>query len=281
MKYPPIIVIAGPTATGKTGIATKLAKEFSGYIINADSRQVYKELQIGTAQPSKEDIEKAGVKHYLFGHKSIKEQYSLYEYQKDVMHILKKNKDNPAFLVGGTGLYIDSVVHNYKLEKIVFERSKLENLNLEELQDIVGDRLEELNESDRENPRRLIRFIEKGYKHFEKGKELNHLYLIYYNNLTEVEKNIKERIDRMFSEGLIEENINLKENEFAETIGYREFEEYFKNNISIEELKEKIYINTRKYAKRQLTWFKRNKDALWVTNYEEAYTKCKEYLASM
>lgn len=281
MTYPPIIVIAGPTATGKTKLAVKLAKDFSGYIINADSRQVYKELQIGTAQPSQEEIEKTGIPHYLFGHKSIKEQYSLYEYQKDVKNIFKKNKNSPAFLVGGTGLYIDSVVHNYNLKEDSFKRSKLEDLSLKELQNIIGEKLQELNESDRKNPRRLIRFIEKDYVNFEKGNELNHLYLVYYTNFEEIEKNIKKRIEEMFNKGLVEENRLLKGQKFVETIGYREFEEYFNENITIEELKERIYTNTRKYAKRQLTWFKRNKNTYWIKNYDQAYTKCKKYLAAL
>ena len=117
----PIVVIAGPTASGKSSFALKLAKDIGGHIINADSRQVYKELKIGTAQPIPDHIENDiwyidEIKQYLYGHISAKERYSLFQYQKDVQQVLDKESGIPI-LVGGTGLYIDCIVHNYNLKK--------------------------------------------------------------------------------------------------------------------------------------------------------------------
>jgi len=279
MSYSPIIVIAGPTATGKTNLAIQLAKEFSGYIINADSRQIYRELSIGTDRPSEEKIRNTGIPHYLFGHRSIHEKYSIFEYQKEVKKILEENKDKVAFLVGGTGLYIDSIVYNYKLEKNRQRADKLNDLSIEELQKLAGERLSELNQSDRNNPRRLIRFIQKDYQNPKQGQHLKHLYLIYYRNFNEIEDNIRKRIELMFEKGLEKENKKLKKYNFIETIGYKEFEDYFNGQINREELKNQIYINTRKYAKRQLTWFKRNKDAIWISSYKEAWKECNKFLS--
>jgi len=136
-----IVAITGATATGKSKLALKLAKEFNGYILNGDSRQVYKELNIGTAKPSSQEIKKSRIEHELFGHVSIEENYNLYRYQKEAFEVLNKKKDKTTFLVGGTGLYIDSVVYNYKLKEVNEKKEKreeLEKLTLEELQKKIG-----------------------------------------------------------------------------------------------------------------------------------------------
>jgi tRNA dimethylallyltransferase len=272
-----IVVIAGATATGKSKLALKLAEEFNGYILNGDSRQVFKELNVGTAKPSKQEIEKSNIEHRLYGHVGIDEDYNLFRYQKEAFEILEEKKDKTAFLVGGTGLYIDSVVYNYKLqennEKTTL-REDLEKLSLEGLKKKIGKDIEKLNQSDRENPRRLIRFIEKEKKIFEKGTPLKHIYLVLEKDFSVIEENIKERVEKMFQQGLLEENEELfkkGKHEKINTIGYKEFGEFFEGKITLEEVKEKIILNTRKYAKRQITWFKRNKNAVWVKDYEQAY----------
>ncbi len=276
---PPIIVLTGPTATGKTKLALKLAKDFNGCIVNGDSRQVYKEMQIGTARPSEKDIKDSKIPHYLFGHRSIEEKYSVFEYKSEVMNILKSESCKNVFLVGGSGLYIDSVVYNYDLKQKKYS-GDLDGLSTEDLKKIIGSKkLSFLNDSDRNNPRRLIRFIQNDFKTFGKKDPLNHLYLVYYESFEKIEENIKKRIDEMFNMGLVEENLILREKNFLETIGYREFKEYFDGNIDLDVVKEKIYINTRKYAKRQLTWFKRNKSAIWIKNYEEGYREIERYLS--
>ncbi len=280
-----IFVIAGATATGKSEIAVKLAQNFNGYIINADSRQVFKELNIGTAKPSTEEIQKTKVQHELFGHVSIDESYNLYRYQKDVKDILEKNKSKLPFLVGGTGLYIDSVVYNYELKETKEnQRKELEQLTLQELQEKAGGDLERLNESDRNNPRRLIRFLERDKENYKKGDPLNHIYIVLDIEFDVIEKNIKKRINKMFENGLLEENEKLfKEgkHEQINTIGYREFREFFQEKLGLEEVKEKIFLNTRKYAKRQITWFKRNKEdknVFFVKDYDEIYSIVLGYI---
>jgi tRNA dimethylallyltransferase len=157
---PPIIVIAGPTATQKSKLALELAKQIDGIIINSDSRQVYKELQIGTAQPQPDYIINKDnqwiiedIPHYMYGYTSITQKFNLYTYQKDVYSLLKQ-LDKPAILVGGTGLYIDAVVFGYKLvEAPPKERSSLQKLSISELWDqIPKSLLSKLNESDKYNP---------------------------------------------------------------------------------------------------------------------------------
>lgn len=275
-----IVVIAGATATGKTQISQKLAKEFNGYILNGDSRQVYKELNIGTAKPTPEEIEESGVEHRLFGHVSINEEYNLYRYQKEAKEVLKEKekkklkKEENAFIVGGTGLYIDSVVYNYKLKETP-QREDLENLSLKELQERVGDDLKNFNESDSKNPRRLMSFLQRGKRNFEKGKPLNHIYIVLDKDFETIEQNIQKRIEKMFKEGLLEENLKLFEQGLhhrVSTIGYSEFRDFFDKKITLEEVKERIFLNTRQYAKRQITWFRRNKNAKWAKDYEEIHS---------
>jgi tRNA dimethylallyltransferase len=197
----PIIVIAGPTASGKSSLAIKLAKEINGYIINADSRQIYNELQIGTAQP-KPDIIKDNIwyidniKHYLYGYIPVKENYNLFQYQKDVQKVLDK-EDMTPILVGGTGLYIDCIVHNYDLKKskdTEYSREELEKLSVKELRSLLEPEvLNKLNRSDIKNPIRLIRAIERGGVNRKKGRQLNYLYLLVDSQPEVLEKRIKLR----------------------------------------------------------------------------------------
>jgi tRNA dimethylallyltransferase len=269
-------VVAGPTASGKSSYAIQLAKEINGYIINADSKQVYKEISIGTAKPTPDEIRKDGswlidgVEHYLYGHVSINEEYNLYKYQKDVYRILKKKfKSDPdvtPILVGGTGLYIDAVIHNYELQKTKILnkglRGRLEKLSLPQLQMEAGELIRDLNESDLNNPIRLIRLIERGGK-YEKGETLDHKYIVIDLPKKQLNKKIEERVDEMFSNGLLEENMKLVEDGYSydltalRTLGYQEFKEYFNGNKSLDEVKQDIITHTKQYAKRQRTWFRK------------------------
>lgn len=271
----PIIVIAGSTASGKSNIAIKLAKDINGVIINADSRQIYKELSIGTARPSLKETNE--VPHFLYGHISVKEDYSIYKYQKDVQKVLESLLVNQTpILVGGTGLYIDSIIFNYSLKKEEIDtkrRKQLSNLSVKELKELINpDILNSLNESDRDNPIRLIRLIEKGKKNEQRGKELTHKYFVLDLPRDELNKKIEERVKRMIEEGLVEENTEIRKENLGKhlalkTIGYQEFDEYFKRKKSLKEVEEEIIKNTCKYAKRQRTWFRKHKDALWSSNY--------------
>lgn len=271
----PLVVIAGPTASGKSSIALKLASEINGVIINGDSRQIYKEIKIGTTRPNNKDMH--SVPHYLYGHVSVKEDYNIYKYQKDVKDVLKNiPKDKIPILTGGTGLYIDSVVFNYKLKKNskAGNRKILQGKSLMELQKLIDPiLLKKLNESDRNNSVRLRRVIEKNSTNYKKGKVLNHIYIVIDMPVKILRRRIKERVDFMFNNGLLEENkmvrdMKLENYPALKTIGYQEFDEYFSNSKSLDEIKEEIVNHTNQYAKRQRTWFRRNKNAIWTNNYD-------------
>lgn len=283
----PIIVIAGPTASGKSSIALKLAQEIGGVIINADSKQVYKEISIGTAKPTEDDMQ--GIPHHLYDHVSVKEGYNIFKYQKDVEKVLENLSNNQIpILVGGTGLYIDSVIFNYNLKENDIDlerREELNSLSVDELKELLEPKvLNELNESDRENPVRLIRLIEKSSsKELIKGRALNHIYFVIDKEKDVLSERIKARVEEMFNKGLLEENILIRERELdkyvaLKTIGYQEFDEYFKGKKSLEEVKEEIINHTNQYAKRQKTWFRKHKDAIWTDDYDLVLEKSEKFI---
>jgi len=280
-----IIVIAGATATGKSEISLKLAKKINGYIINADSRQIYKKISIGSAKPKfDKEISKGvhtlnGITHYLYDFVDPKENFTIFDYQNCVNDVLKNTQGVPI-LTGGSGLYIDSVIYNYKLSKNN-KNTDLKDKSIEELQELAKEYLPYMSESDRKNKHRLTRAIQKGGVNREKGKELNNIYFVIDIEKQILQERIKKRIDNMFKEGLLEENISLLKQGYTyndkgmKTIGYIEFKEYFENKISLEDVKERIFKNTMGYVKRQRTWFKRNKNAIWINEPKEIL-----YLAS-
>ncbi len=290
MNLRPLIVIAGPTATGKSDIAIKLAQSINGVIINADSRQVYKEMNVGTARPSKEQMSQ--VPHFLYGTTSVKDSYNIYEYQQDVFKLLETIPEGQTpILVGGTGLYIDSIIYNYNLvqsEKIQNQsRGALENLSVQQLQQqIPEDILSQLNNSDKNNPRRLQRIIERGNSLPEKKSTTPTFPCKYFvidlpTNILKVR--IEKRIDQMIENGLIKENKKLREeglNKYpaCNSIGYSEFNGYFENEKSIGDVKSEIVANTMHYIKRQRTWFKRNKNAIWTIDFDSILKESENLL---
>ena len=277
-----LIVIAGVTASGKSQIALDLAKRIDGVIINADSRQVYQEISIGTAKPTFQNYKDNigyidNIPHYLYSYVSVKEDYNLYRYQKDVYSALKEiTQDKVPILVGGTGLYIDSVVYSYKLvEHTIINNNSdtnLDNLSVEELQEMIDkEELSKLNNSDINNPRRLVRLIQGRSYEMEKGEEIPHIYFVIDKPKEEINKNIEKRVDYMLENGLIEENKYIRDNDLRKykalnTIGYQEFDD---TTLSIEQVREKIITHTKQYAKRQRTWFRRNKEVIYVKSLEE------------
>jgi tRNA dimethylallyltransferase len=290
----PIVVIAGPTASGKSSLALKLAKDINGYIINADSRQVYRELKIGTAQPKADRIENNiwfidNIKHYLYGHVSAKDNYNLFQYQKDVQEVLD-NESGIPILVGGTGLYIDCIIHNYDLKenserKTDYSRKELGEKSVKELQDLLDNEvLSKLNSSDRKNPVRLIRAIERGGVNRKKGRLLNHIYTVVDLNTGALESRIRDRVDMMVEQGLVDEVKDLIEKGFnfklssMQSIGYQEFKGYFKGIKSIKQVKDKIVLHTIQYSKRQQTWFKRNAGSIKIDNYNKLYEETLKFL---
>lgn len=284
-----IIVIAGPTASGKSDIALSLAKHIDGYIINGDSRQLYTDLNIGTSKPKFDSkISKGkdildGITHHLYDYINPKESFTLFDYQRDVNTVLNNTKGIPI-LVGGSGMYIDSVIFNYNLVKNSKGISNLESKTVKELQELAKDFLNNMNESDRSNRHRLIRTIQRGGVNRERGKELENMYFVIDMEKEILKERVRDRIEKMFKEGLLEENISLLnkgytyEDKGMNSIGYVEFKEYFENNKSIEDIKEEIFKNTMAYIKRQRTWFRRNKNSIWSNNEKELFYKASNFI---
>lgn len=284
-----LIAVAGQTASGKNELALMLAKNFNGIIVNADSRQIYRDLNIGTAKPIPDKIKKDGtwiidtIPHYLYGFASLETEYNIYKYQKDVEKILNKNEGKVIFLVGGTGLYIDSIVLGYNLPQTI--ETSYSNLEFDKLVEKVGSRFENLSESDKKNRRRL-ESIARQIDLPSQNASTNSLYLVLDLPKEVIKERISKRVENMFVSGLEEENRNLFEKykgfelNSLQTIGYKEFEEYFKGNIPIETVKELIITHTNQYAKRQKTWFKRNQNALLVSDYNSAYLAVSNFLST-
>ena len=213
--------------------------------------------------------------------------------KKDVQKVLNSNPNKTPILVGGTGLYIDSIVYNYNLSpnteerNCKYSREQLDGMSLEELTSLVDKSISNnMNESDRKNPVRLIRIIERGNTPAQKGTPLNALYFVINKDTEELKKRMSKRIDFMVDNGLIEENQKLLRQDFnynmqsMRSIGYREFQEYFENNRDITDVKKDILTHTLQYAKRQRTWFKRNSNAIWVDSYEDIKSKVQNFLTT-
>lgn len=280
----PIIVIAGPTASGKSNIAVELAKKINGVIVNADSRQIYKELSIGTARPSESEME--NIPHYLYGRVSVTEEYNIAKYQKEVVDLINTiPKDKQIILVGGTGLYIDSVIFGYDLDSEKDNKEKreeLSSLSLQELQSrIAPDVLNMLNESDRNNPRRLVRIIEKEGTITSRNTTPIYpcKYFVIDVSKEDLEENVRNRVEKMFEQGLEKEARDAFEKGYyqypaLQSIGYQEFLPYFENTsqYTLKDVKDAVERNTMRYIKRQKTWFRRNPNAIWVKNIEEILT---------
>ncbi len=293
---PPVIVIAGPTGTQKSNLAIKLAQHINGVIINGDSRQIYQELKIGTAQPTPEIIKNhlwfiKNVPHYLYGFISITQPYNLYKYQQTVYKLLKEI-NQPVIIVGGTGLYIDAVVQGYKLKDKninVKRRNELLSLPTTALQQLISPNLlKKLNNSDKHNPHRLIRIIER--EDISNGKSpIKHLYFKTVINSNHLYHNrLERRIEKMFKAGLVNEITDLIKKypdlwdlPTLNTIGYKEFKEHFyPPHIPLEEVKLNIFQHTKQYAKRQKTWFRRNKKAKPIQTLEQLIQDTESFLKS-
>ena len=281
-----LITIVGPTAVGKTDLAIKLANLFNTEIISADSRQFYKELNIGTAKPSKLELESN--KHHLINNISINDDYNISQFQNDadkiILDVFSKNKY--AILVGGSGLYIDAVLYGIdKIPKVrpsvrkklndEFERNGLKSLTAK-LTELDPDSLKTI---DINNPRRVIRALEVTistklpYSSFLKTKnkksKYNEIIIGLNKERAQLHDLINARVDQMIQKGLVEEVRSLiksRNKNALNTIGYSEIFNYLDNEYTREMAVEKIKTNSRRYAKRQLTWFNSNKSIQWFNN---------------
>lgn len=283
-----IILIVGPTGTGKTTLSIKLAKKYDAVILNADSTQVYTEPLIATAKIK--EHEKENIEHYLFDVVSLNDDYTLYDYQKDGRRLLDRfiSENKNVIIVGGSGLYVKALLYNYVLEdkkEINIDFSEYSN---EELKNKVLA-LDPESDIHVNNRQRLEGFLKHYYetgKVIKKTDEINKkLYDFISIGLKSdretLYKMLDKRVDSMFNEGLLNEaerlyKMNLKN--YTNIIGYRELNEYFNGNITLEEAKDLIKRNTRRYAKRQFTWFNNQmKDIKWFdVNYDNFYDTIKE-----
>lgn len=276
-KY--LVVIAGPTAVGKTALAIELAKHYHSVVLSADSRQFYKELNIGTAKPSSTQL--LEVPHYFINTRHINELYGAGHFEKDALKTLNElfADHDVVFMVGGSGLYIDAVLNGVDdfVEVPVEMREKLNQQFKEQglawLQEQVRQKDEfYFKQVDISNPQRLIRALEvieftgRPYSSFLNNKQAERSFtaikLLINLDRQELYRRINARVDQMMQDGLLEEVkafANARHFNALKTVGYKELYEYLDEKVALEKAVEKIKQHTRNYAKRQLTWF-RNKD---------------------
>ena len=276
-----LIYVAGPTAVGKTKLSIGLAKAFKTEIISCDSRQFFKEMTIGTAVPTIEERE--GVPHHFLQHKSVKDIYTVGDYEKDALALLEKlfKKHDTLILVGGSGMYADAIMFGLDdFPPIPAEVRQQINLfrsthGIKSLQELLRNKDPDYYKVvDRNNPQRLTRALEvciasnQPYSSFlgqeKKSRPFVSKMLILHCPRKILYDNINRRVDHMMAAGLeAEAKNNLAFREFAplKTIGYKELMEYFDGNVSLDDAVNYIKRNTRRYAKRQITWFKKYDNA--------------------
>ena len=280
---PLLICIVGPTAIGKTALAIKIAIHFSTEIISADSRQFYKEMNIGTAVPSSNELK--AVKHHFIQNKSIFEDYNVGSFEKDAIQLLNGlfKKNTVTVMVGGSGLYVDAVVKGLdEFPKVSQEirialNNDYEKHGIEFLQEELKQKDPTYYKKvDLQNHHRVIRALEVcrsqnlPYSSFlkseNKTREFETIFIGLNADRTLVYERINQRVDLMINEGLLEEAKKLyphKSLNALQTVGYRELFQYFDGNTTKEEAIEEIKKNTRRFAKRQGTWFRKNEDINW------------------
>ncbi|MBO6024321.1 MAG: tRNA (adenosine(37)-N6)-dimethylallyltransferase MiaA [Bacteroidales bacterium] len=279
-----LIVIAGPTASGKTAFAIKLAKALNTVILSADSRQFYKEMSIGTAAPTEEELSQ--VKHHFVHHISIEDKYDVADYERDAIALLDElfKTHDAVIMTGGSGLFIDAVCNGIDAMPDVEPeiREKVQKLydegGLKALQDAV-QRLDPAYFAlvDQQNPRRLQRALEVCYQtglpfsSFRQGQAAQRdfaikKYAILWDRLQLIER-IDKRVDMMMEQGLLEEAKALypkRHLNALNTVGYKELFAYFEGNCTLAEAVEQIKIHTRQYAKRQMTWLRKDTSYHWI-----------------
>lgn len=278
-----LITIVGPTAIGKTSLSIALAQQFNCEIISCDSRQFFNEMRIGTAVPSTEEL--AAAQHHFIQNKSIFENYTVGDFEKEAISKLDELflTNDYVVMVGGSGLYVDAVLKGFddfpEIDPSVREEvaSNYEKLGIEYLQTELEERDPNYFEVvAKENPQRMMRALEvcigsgKPYSSFLNQKKNTRNFTPILIGL-EAERSviydrINQRVDIMMNEGLLAEATKLfphKDLNALQTVGYRELFNYFEGEISLEFAVEEIKKNTRRFAKRQLTWFKRNEDTKW------------------
>ena len=283
-----VIVIGGPTASGKTGLSIELAKKIDGEIVSCDSMQIYKDMNIGTAKPTQEEMQ--GIKHYLIDFVSPDVRYSVADYKKDAVKAINEiiSKGKVPIVVGGTGLYVESLIYGieYKETKTDLEyRNELnkieEEYGLDKLYEMAEKidkkAMEKISKNDKKRIYRVLEIFhstgktktELEIESRKNGPEFNFCLFGITMDRNKLYDRINKRVDIMINAGLVEEvrKILKKYKEFPtamQGLGYKEVVEYLDEKITKEEMIEKIKMETRRYAKRQLTWFKKYDNLTWI-----------------
>lgn len=298
-----LIVLAGPTASGKSALALALAKEFDGEIISADSMQIYKGMDIATAKPSEYDMQM--VKHHMVGFLSPSVSYSAADFIRDAKFIINdvESRGKLPILAGGTGLYIDLLTESVvlpdfeisqKTKKIV-QKFFDENIAFEKLLEVDSKTAEITPVQNKKRIRRALEvFFEKGKpisyfkEHSKDGeKEFDCLYIVLaFNDRQLLYDRINKRVDKMLELGLVDEAKDYYNNPYKTSsgaIGYKELAPFFKGEKSLESCVDALKQATRRYAKRQLIWFKRKENAIWLYvdeygNEQALFEKLKEHV---
>ncbi len=281
-----LIVITGPTAVGKTALSIHLAQQLDTEIISCDSRQFYKEMSIGTAKP--DHVELSQVKHHLINNRSVVENYNVGAFERDALEILNRlfSTKDVAIMTGGSGLYIRALCNGLDTFPEVKEEAKTKVKTHFEENGIAGlqEQLKELDPTyyeqvDLENPQRIMRALEvcissgKPYTSFKAGQYLNQnrpfqiLKIVLNRDREELYNRINQRVDQMIAAGLLNEVVQLypyRSLNALNTVGYQEFFDAIDGRHTFEKAVELLKRNTRRFAKRQLTWFRKEKDTIWI-----------------
>ena len=286
---PKVIVIAGPTASGKTALSIELANKLNGEIISCDSMQIYKEMDIGTAKVTKEEMQ--GIKHYLIDIISPTERYTVSNFKKDSENAIEEilSKGKVPIVVGGTGLYVNSLIYGIEYMDMEFDSKYRDELmkkietkdGLKELYEealkIDSEAMKKISPNDKKRIVRVLEIFKATGKNKteleilsrEKGVKYDFKKFAINMDREKLYDRINKRVDIMLEQGLVDEvkNIYEKYDEYPtamQALGYKEVVEYLEEKINYQEMVEKIKQETRRYAKRQLTWFRKNNDYIWL-----------------
>ncbi len=282
----PLIAIVGETASGKSSLAMEIATRYNGEIISADSWAVYKGMDIGTAKPSKTDQEK--VPHHLINIVKPDEDYTAGLYKDDALEVMNQiyTRGNLPIIVGGTGLYVDGVLFDFSFMKTSDkgQREKYNSLSIPQLLTLIDEQGYDLTGIDTRNKRRLIRALEtEGATPKRSSIRDNTLVLGTKIDRQTLRNNIEKRVERMFRDGLKFEALETADKygwdcEGMQGIGYKEFSDWYQGKLSMQKVKQRVARNTLALAKRQRTWFKRNRDIAWVTDKAQAIDLVARFL---
>lgn len=272
----PLIVIVGETASGKTTLSLNLAQQFSGEIICADSRTIYTGMDIGTAKPTR--LERQRVPHHLLDIAKPDQPYSAAAYKRAAQQKIAEvaGRQHIPFLVGGTGLYIDAVLYDFAFRRPAnrAQRSTLQQRSIQELQQLIHDARLPLPNNPR-NPRHLIRQLEtNGEIPQPRALRPHTLVLALSIDRSLLEERIRKRVASMIEQGL-EQEVRRLQKQYGwttamQSIGYQEFQPYFDGQCSLDDVQQKIVRHSLQYAKRQRSWFRRNKSTHYISNLDEA-----------